>query len=153
MTQYWLMKSEPSAFSIDDLMNAANQSTSWDGVRNYQARNYMRQMCLGDKVFFYHSNTKIPGIIGIAEVCKLAHPDLSAQDTASHYHDPKSTADKPIWDMVDIQFIQKLNQLIPLNILQGDQCLQDLPLVRRGNRLSIMPITKPQWTYILSKYS
>jgi len=152
MTQYWLMKSEPSAFSIDDLMNSPNQSTSWDGVRNYQARNYMRQMGLGDKIFFYHSNTKIPGIIGIAEVCKLAHPDLSAQDIKSDYHDPKSTADKPIWDMVDIQFIQKLNQLIPLNILQADQELQDLPLVRRGNRLSIMPLTKSQWTYILSKY-
>lgn len=153
MTQYWLMKSEPSAFSIDDLIHAPNQSTSWDGVRNYQARNYMRQMAIGDKIFFYHSNTKIPGIVGIAVVTKLAHPDLSAQDPQSYYYDPKSRPDKPIWDMVEIQFIEKFNAVIPLHHLQADALLQDLPLVRRGNRLSIMPVTNAQWTHILARYS
>jgi len=149
MTQYWLMKSEPSTFSIDDLINAPNQITSWDGVRNYQARNYMRQMQIGDLVFFYHSNTKIPGIVGIAEVVKLAHPDFSAQDPLSHYYDKKSTPEKPIWDMVDIQFKQKLKATIALKTLQTDEMLQDLALVRKGNRLSIMPISHSQWLHIL----
>ncbi len=147
--QYWLMKSEPEAFSIDDLINAPNQMTHWDGVRNYQARNFMKQMQIGDKVFFYHSNCKVPGIIGIAEVCKTAYPDFTAQDRHDIHYDPKSTPEKPIWEMVDVQFKEKFSSIIPLRQLQTIPVLENMPLVRKGNRLSIMPVTPAQWNFIL----
>jgi predicted RNA-binding protein with PUA-like domain len=147
--QYWLMKSEPEAFSIDDLINAPNQITHWDGVRNYQARNFMKQMQIGDKVFFYHSNCKVPGIIGIAEVCKTAYPDFTAQDPHDIHYDPKSTPEKPIWEMVDVQFKEKFASIIPLKQLQTIPVLENMPLVRKGNRLSIMPVTPAQWNFIL----
>lgn len=146
--QYWLMKSEPLAFSIDDLIQAPHQITPWDGVRNYQARNFMKQMKLGDRVFFYHSNCKIPGIIGIAEVCKEAYPDFTAQDPKDIHYDPKSTPEKPIWEMVDIRFIKKWPQIIPLKQLQTYALLEQMPLVRKGNRLSVMPVTPEQWHFI-----
>lgn len=146
--QYWLMKSEPEAFSIDDLIQAPGQITHWDGVRNYQARNFMKQMKKGDRVFFYHSNCKIPGIIGIAEVCKEAYPDFTAQDVNDSHYDPKSTPERPIWEMVDIRFVEKFPQVIPLKHLQTCALLQDMPLVRKGNRLSVMPITEEQWHFI-----
>lgn len=147
------MKSEPEAFSIDDLMQSPYQITHWDGVRNYQARNFMKQMKMADLVFFYHSNCKVPGIVGIAEVCKEAYPDFTAQDPNDVHFDPKSTPEKPIWEMVDIRFIKKFNHTIALRHLQTIPSLQDMPLVRKGNRLSVMPVTSEQWHCICELYS
>lgn len=149
-SQYWLMKSEPSVFSIDDLRHAPQQTSPWDGVRNYQARNFMRQMQIGDLIFFYHSNCDTPGIVGIAKVSRLTYPDYTAWDDKSHYFDPKSTPDKPRWDMVDVQFIEKFKETLPLKSLYHYEALQDLPLVRKGNRLSVMPVTLAQWNFILN---
>jgi predicted RNA-binding protein with PUA-like domain len=147
---YWLMKSEPDAFGIDDLKNQKNQTEHWDGVRNYQARNFMRdQMKKGDQIFFYHSNCKQPGIVGIAKVAKEAYPDHTAFDPEAKYYDPKSDPDNPRWFMVDVKFVRKLKRTITLEELKQMPDLEDFPLVRRGNRLSIMPVTKEQWEIIL----
>lgn len=147
---YWLMKSEPNEYSIDDLANEAKGYEHWDGVRNYQARNFMRQMKVGDRVFFYHSNTKVPGIVGIAEVVRDAYPDHTQFDPENKHYDPKSPPDKPRWDMVDIKFVRKLDRIIPLTELKSRPELADMPLVRKGNRLSVMPVTPEQWHFILS---
>lgn len=149
--QYWLMKSEPDTFGIDDLAAMPNGTEHWDGVRNYQARNMMRdQMRVGDRVFFYHSNTKVPGIVGIAEVVREGYPDHTAFDPDAKYYDPKSDPDKPRWYMVDVKFVRRLKRTISLEELKGHaDALGDFPLLRRGNRLSIMPVTKEQWDYIL----
>ncbi len=150
--KYWLMKSEPDVFGIDHLMARPDQTEHWDGVRNYQARNFMRDdMKVGDQVFFYHSNTKVPGIVGIAEVVREAYPDHTQFDPDSKYHDPKSDPDDPRWVMVEIKFKRKLDRIITLRELkdQGSK-LQDFKLVQRGNRLSIMPVSKKHWDYILS---
>ncbi len=145
------MKSEPGVFSIDDLANCPNHTEHWDGVRNYQARNMMRdQMRKGDLVFFYHSSCKKTGISGIAKVVKEAYPDHTALDPDSAYFDPKSTIDNPRWFMVDIQFVEKFTHLVSLQRLKENPLLSDLPLVKRGNRLSIMPITATQWDEILT---
>lgn len=150
MTRYWLMKSEPDCFSIDDLRNAPHQTTHWDGVRNYQARNFMRnEMAVGDQVFFYHSNCNPPGIIGIAEVTSNAYPDHTAFDPDSEHPDPKSTPDKPRWYMVDIRFKEKFNQLIPLDTLRQYPELEKMPLLRKGNRLSVLPVDKGEWDFIV----
>jgi len=147
---YWLMKSEPNTFSFDDLRKARHQTTHWDGVRNYQARNMMRdQMRVGDQIFFYHSNCPQPGIVGIAEVVKEAYPDFTAFDPDSPYHDPKSTPANPRWHMVDIAYLRPLTRTITLAELKTYPELAPLPLVRRGNRLSIMPVTREQWQFIL----
>ena len=148
--QYWLMKSEPSVFSIEDLKNASKQTAPWDGVRNYQARNFMRQMQIGDLVLFYHSNCDLPGIVGIAKVSRLAYPDYTAWDPLSHYYDPKSTSDNPRWDMVDVQFVTKFEKTLSLKSLYHYPELQDLPLIRKGNRLSVMPVTASQWHFMIS---
>ena len=142
------MKSEPSAFSIDDLANAPHQTTPWDGVRNYQARNFMKHMQLGDLAYFYHSNCKVPGIVGIIEICKLAYPDFTALDKQDLHYDPKSTLEKPIWEMVEVRFKEQLPRLISLKELQTYHQHLDMPLLRKGNRLSIMPVTKEQWLFI-----
>ena len=148
---YWLMKSEPDVFGIDDLKAAPKRTEHWDGVRNYQARNMMRdEMKRGDLVFFYHSNCKTPGIVGIAKVVKEGYPDFTAFDSKSKYFDPKSTTDNPRWFMVDVKFVRKLKRTIALEELKGDRHLAGFPLIRRGNRLSIMPVTERQWHYILS---
>lgn len=148
---YWLMKSEPEAFSIDDLQRASGKSEHWDGVRNYQARNMMRdQMKKGDRVFFYHSNCAQPGIVGIMEVIREGYPDHTAFDPESRYYDPKSTIHSPRWFMVDVRYIRKLKRTIPLAELKACEELKDMPLVKPGNRLSIMPVTKTQWEFILS---
>jgi predicted RNA-binding protein with PUA-like domain len=147
---YWLMKSEPSAFSIDDLAQKPNQTEHWDGVRNYQARNMMRdQMRIGDQVFFYHSNCDTPGIVGIAQVASEAYPDFTAQDPDHKHYDPKSSPDKPIWYMVNLAFVRKLPNVISLQTLKQYPQLQELALVRRGNRLSIMPVSADEWHFIL----
>ncbi|CEK11420.1 EVE domain-containing protein [Legionella hackeliae] len=150
MTRYWLMKSEPDCFSIDDLSNAPNQTTHWDGVRNYQARNFMRNdMSIGDKVFFYHSNCNPPGIIGIAEVTSKAYPDHTALDPESEHPDPKSTPDNPRWYMVDIRFKEKFKQLIALDSLRQYPELEKMLLLRKGNRLSVLPVQKEEWNFIV----
>ncbi|RRQ23777.1 EVE domain-containing protein [Guyparkeria sp. SCN-R1] len=146
---YWLMKSEPDAFSIDDLKRVGTEP--WDGIRNYQVRNMIRdEMQPGDRAFFYHSNTKVPGIVGIMEIVSEARPDHTAFDPDEKYYDPKSDPDKPRWLLVDVKYVRHTKRVIPLTELKADPALEEMPLVRRGNRLSIMPVTKAQWEHILS---
>ncbi|MEO6799635.1 MAG: EVE domain-containing protein [Rhodanobacter sp.] len=146
---YWLMKSEPEAFSIDDLKRKKQES--WDGVRNYQARNFMRDgMRPGDKVFFYHSNCAEPGIVGIAEVATDAYPDPSQFDPKGNYFDPASSRDNPRWILVDVKFVKKFKRTITLDELKADEFLAGMPLVRKGNRLSVMPIDAAHWKHILT---
>ncbi len=146
--KYWLMKSEPNAYSIDDLER--DGSTFWDGVRNYQARNFMRdEMKIGDKIIFYHSNTEPPAAVGIAEVIKESYPDFSAFDPSDKHFDPKSSEDKPTWFMVDIKFVKKFKKIVPLKEMKENPNLQNMKLVQRGNRLSVMPITKDEFDEIV----
>jgi predicted RNA-binding protein with PUA-like domain len=148
-SHYWLMKSEPESFSIDDLKRKRQEP--WDGVRNYQARNFMRDgMREGDRIFFYHSNCATPGIVGIAEVATDAYPDPSQFDPKSKYFDPGSSRDKPRWMLVDVKFVKKLKRTISLEELKGHDALAEMPLLRKGNRLSVMPVAADAWTYILS---
>lgn len=148
---YWLMKSEPNAFSIDDLKNMPDQTEHWDGVRNYQARNMMRDdMKIGDQVFFYHSNCDVPGIVGMMEVVREGYPDHTAFDPQSKYFDPKSDPQNPRWIMVDIKYIRHTNRVISLAELKECEMLENMQLVRKGNRLSIMPISTDEWNYILT---
>lgn len=147
---YWLMKSEPDTYSIDDLASFPRKTDHWDGVRNYQARNMMRdEMKKGDLVFFYHSNCKEPGIVGIAEVVKEGYPDFTAWDPDQKYYDPKSTSDNPRWYMVDIRYKRKLKRVITLQELKNYPRLEEMPLLRKGNRLSVMPVSKKHWDFIL----
>ena len=147
---YWLMKSEPTAFGIDDLKKMPEQTEHWDGVRNYQARNMMRdQMRVGDQVFFYHSNCKVPGIVGIMEVVRESYPDHTAFDPQSKYFDPKSSPEKPRWFMVDIKYIRHTRRVIPLTELKDCEPLENMQLVRKGNRLSIIPVSADEWKIIL----
>ncbi|CAD6875910.1 EVE domain-containing protein [Methylomonas fluvii] len=147
---YWLMKSEPDTFGIDDLFNRPDQTEHWDGVRNYQARNMMRDdMKIGDQVFFYHSNCDEPGIVGIMQVVRESYPDFTAFDPDDKHFDPKSNPDKPSWYMVDVKFVRKLSRNISLRELKLKPELADLALLRRGNRLSIMPVNAEQWAFIL----
>lgn len=147
---YWLMKSEPEEFSIDDLYRRPKRTEPWDGVRNYQARNFMRDgMKRGDQVFFYHSNCEVPGIVGIARVAREAYPDHTAFDPDDPHFDPKSDPDDPRWMMVDVQYVRKLKRTIPLSELKDNRKLRDMPLVRKGNRLSVMPVTPKQWQAVL----
>ncbi len=148
---YWLVKSEPDVFSIDDLAAAPKRTEHWDGVRNYQARNFMRdQMKRGDQVLFYHSNCDTPGVVGIAEVVREGYPDHTAFDPESRYHDPKSDPENPRWYMVDVKFKRKLKRTITLAELKARTDLGDFALVRRGNRLSVMPIAREHWDIVLS---
>lgn len=144
---YWLMKSEPSVYSIDTLKDKGVDS--WDGVRNFQARNYMMQMAKGDLAFFYHSNADPMGIAGIVEVVALAHPDLTAQDAESKYYDPKATADNPIWMMVDVRFKEKFARVVTLHELKATPGLEDMMVTRKGSRLSVQPVEKKAWDIIL----
>lgn len=146
---YWLLKSEPSSFSIDDLQRAPNKTTNWDGVRNYQARNFMRdQMKRGDLAFFYQSNCDIPGIVGVVEIVREGYPDVTAFDSHHPYYDPKSDRHRPRWFMVDVRFRQKFSSVISLDSLKKKNLLSDLMILRKGNRLSITPVTKEQWDII-----
>jgi predicted RNA-binding protein with PUA-like domain len=150
---YWLMKSEPAVFGIDHLATRTDQTEPWDGVRNYQARNMMRdEMRVGDQVFFYHSNCSVPGIVGIMEVVREGHPDPTAFDPDAKYYDPKSDPENPRWYMVKVRHVRHLARTIPLSELRthADGPLEGMPLLRKGNRLSIMPVTKEQWDFILS---
>lgn len=144
---YWLMKSEPDVFSIQDLKRV--KRSGWDGVRNYQARNFMRDgMQIGDGILFYHSNAEPPGIAGLARVSKTSHPDPSQFDKKSDYYDPKATAEKPIWFMVEVEFAEEFPRLVSLDELKKEKALKDLPLVQKGTRLSVMPVTKAQYEYV-----
>ena len=144
------MKSEPTEFSIDDLENRPNKTEPWDGVRNYQARNMMRdEMKKGDLVYFYHSNCDEPGIVGIIQVTREGYPDLTAFDHNDKHYDPKSHPENPRWFHVDVKFKKKLNRTITLQELRNIKQLQNMKLLQKGNRLSIMPITKKEWDTIL----
>lgn len=146
--QYWLMKSEPDVYGFDDLMK--EKTDHWDGIRNYQARNFMRdQMHKGDLAFFYHSNCEEPGIAGIMKIHKAAYADFTAFDPKQKYYDPKSDVSKPRWYMVDVKYIRKLKRFISLRELKLHNPLQEMRLLQRGNRLSILPIQKQEWDYIL----
>ncbi len=147
---HWLMKSEPEVFGIDHLKAMPKKTEHWDGVRNYQARNMLRdQMKKGDLAFYYHSNCDEPGIVGIVKVVREGYPDRTAFDPESRHYDPKSDPDNPRWYMVDVQFQRTLKRVVTLNELKQHPQMQDCPLVRRGNRLSVMPITKAQWDCVL----
>ena len=149
---HWLLKSEPDAFSIDDLASRPKGTAHWDGIRNYQARNYMRDgMRKGDLAFFYHSSCATPAIVGICEIVSGAYPDLTAFDPGSTYFDAGSDPDHPRWLMVDVKFRRKTRRPISLEELKqhGDR-LEGFPLIRRGNRLSILPVDKAHWNLILA---
>lgn len=148
--RYWLMKTEPEDFTIDDLKAVGTEP--WDGVRNYQARNFMRDdMRVGDRIFFYRSNTRPPGIVGIAEVASESYPDPTQFDPEDAHYDPRSTPDNPRWHLVDVRYVRHTRKLITLDeIRQHADRLEGLALIRRGNRLSVMPIAPDHWEFILS---
>ena len=148
--RHWLMKSEPGDFSIDDLQRVGTEP--WTGVRNYQARNFMRQMQVGDGVLFYHSNAEVPGIYGIAEVASTPYPDPTQFKKASKYFDPKATREQPRWDLVDVKFARKLARAIPLEEIRthADALGEEFALIRKGSRLSVMPVTAAQWKLLLA---
>ena len=146
--RYWLMKSEPDEFSIDDLVRAPRKSTSWFGVRNYQARNFMRDMKLGELALFYHSSCPEPGIAGIVEIAKLAHPDVSQFDRKSPYYDAKSNRDEPRWWNVDVKLVEK-TRLVTLPERRAEPSLASMITLRKGNRLSITPVTAEEWKAVM----
>lgn len=149
--RYWLMKSEPDAFSIDDLQRVGTEP--WNGVRNYQARNFMRDgMKVGDGILFYHSNTKVPGIVGTATVASAAYPDDTQFDPTSDYHDPKASREQPRWYLVDVAFERKLAHVIALDEIKRhtDELGEGFPLTAKGNRLSVFPVTAAQWKLLLA---
>jgi predicted RNA-binding protein with PUA-like domain len=142
--RHWLMKTEPDVFGIDDL--AKKKRSGWDGVRNYQARNFMRDsMKAGDLILFYHSTCEVPGIAGIARVSREALPDPTQFDKKSEYYDPKSKAEAPTWMMVEVEFVQKFPQLLPLERLKTEKALAKMPLLQRGQRLSVQPVSPEEW--------
>lgn len=144
--KYWLMKSEPDCYSIDDLAGESNKTTHWDGVRNYQARNFMRDdMKKGDKVLFYHSNAKPPGVAGVAKVVKESYPDFTAFDARDKHYDPKSKQESPRWFMVDIKFEKKFKRIVSLDELRKVKSLDGMVLLQKGSRLSVQPVTKKQF--------
>ena len=145
---HWLTKSEPDVYSIDDLERDGREM--WDSIRNYQARNMMRDdMRIGDEIFFYHTSCKEPAIVGISKVCSTPYPDPVQFDKKSRYFDPKSTQEEPRWILVDVEFVRKLDVPITLTQLKTHEALEDMILTRRGNRLSIMPVSDEHWDYIL----
>ncbi len=152
--KYWLMKTEPNAYSIDDLAAEETKTTCWDGVRNYQARNFMRdEMQIGDKVLFYHSNAKPPGVVGVAKVVQESYPDFTAFDPKNKHYDPKSKQDSPTWYMVDIRFEQKFANPIPLDELKAIKALEGMVLLQKGSRLSVQPVSKKHFELIVKRAS
>ena len=146
--QYWLMKSEPDTYSIDDLQSFGVDH--WDGIRNYQVRNFFRdQMQVGDQAFFYHSNCKEPGIVGTMEIVSKAYPDHTAFDPSEKYFDSKSDPENPRWLMIDVRCIRHLDRMIMLAELRQQKQIADMKLLQRGNRLSVLPLSKMEWQYIL----
>jgi predicted RNA-binding protein with PUA-like domain len=143
--KYWLMKTEPESFSIADLQAAPKQTTCWDGVRNYQARNFMRAMQVGDHLLFYHSSADPPAVVGTATVVREAYPDPTAWRKGDHHFDPKASPENPIWDMVDIRFEHKFDVPLALDALRREKSLTGMELLRKGSRLSVQPVTKAQF--------
>ena len=149
--RYWLFKSEPSSYSYDDLESENNQTAEWDGVRNYQARNFMRDdMRVGDYILFYHSNAKPPGVIGTARIVRESYADDTAWDPNSRYYDPKSDPANPTWLMVDIKAERRLPRFVSLNELKANPALTDMLVTKRGQRLSIQPVTQEEWAEVLA---
>lgn len=147
--KYWLFKSEPESFSIDDLAKAPKQTASWDGVRNYRARNILRdEVQNGDELFFHHSSTNPPGIVGVCSVVKAGYPDFSALDPQSEYFDPKHSKDNPKWYTVDVMFIRKFANMISLTKLKETNGLERMMVCQRGARLSIQPVTFAEWSIV-----
>jgi len=147
--KYWLMKSEPDVFSIDDLKNQPKSTDHWDGVRNYQARNFMRdEMKKGDLILFYHSNAKEIGIVGIAEVVKEAYPDFTAFDKKSKYYDPKSNEENPRWFMVDVKYKKKFKSVLTLQEIKDHKVLSNMKVAQKGQRLSIQPVEKKHFDLV-----
>lgn len=147
--QYWLMKSEPDVFSFEDLLKAKKKTTLWDGVRNYQARNFMRdQMNVGDGILYYHSNCKVPGIGGIARVAGEAYPDPTQFDPKDGHFDPKSKKEDPRWFCVDVQAVESLPEFVSLERMKQQSKLSDMMILRRGNRLSITPVSGTEWKHV-----
>jgi predicted RNA-binding protein with PUA-like domain len=148
--RHWLMKSEPGDFSIDDLARVGTEP--WTGVRNYQARNFMRQMQVGDGVLFYHSNTEVPGVYGLGEVATTAYPDPTQFDRRSKYYDEKSTREEPRWFLVDVRYVRKLKHPVSLDAIRAKAEVlgEDFALIRKGSRLSVLPVSAAQWKTILS---
>jgi predicted RNA-binding protein with PUA-like domain len=150
---HWLLKSEPDSFSIDALKSAPKQTAAWDGVRNFQARNMLRDsMKKGDQAFFYHSSCDVPGIAGIVGIVKDGYPDETAFDPKHHHYDPDSKADAPRWYVVDVKLVRKFRRIITLDELRQHAAnkLKDFVLLRRGNRLSVMPVAKKDWEFVLT---
>lgn len=148
MPKYWLMKSEPGCFSIDDLKNLPGGTSPWDGVRNYQARNFMRdEMRKGDMVLFYHSVTD-PSVVGLAEIVRESYPDHTSWDPENSHFDPKSTPESPRWFMVDVRFITKFDRPVPLRVLKATPGLKGMELLRKGSRLSVMPVSEQEFSII-----
>ena len=149
--KYWLMKSEPTVFSVDSLAKAPKKTTAWDGVRNYQARNMMRdEMRVGDLAFFYHSSCEVPGIYGIVKVVRTGYPDPTQFDPEDHHYDPRSDPDNPRWYCVDVRLERKLKRAIPLDALRAHKALAKMQILQRGNRLSVTPVTPAEWASVLS---
>ncbi len=146
--QYWLMKSEPDVYSIDDLKR--DKRECWEGVRNFQARNFMRGMQVGDLAIFYHSNAKPPGAAGIARIARVAYPDSTQFDSSSKYYDPKSTPDKPRWSMVDVAFVEKFSRMVPLAELKSDPELEGMRVIQKGSRLSVQPVEKSHFERVIA---
>ncbi|MBI4695227.1 MAG: EVE domain-containing protein [Gammaproteobacteria bacterium] len=149
--RYWLMKSEPASFSLDTLKACPKKTTMWDGVRNYQARNFLRdEFERGDLAFFYHSSCEEPGIVGIVEVVKEAYPDPTALDPENHHYDPREKAEAPRWFVVDVKLKRALKRTIGLAELKTHEALAGMRLLATGNRLSVMPVSAEEWRYILA---
>jgi len=149
MTRYWLLKSEPTSFNINDLIARPQQEEPWNGVRNYQARNFLQTMQCGDLAFFYHSSCQSPGIVGTVKIVKRAYPDKSAFDPLDPHYDPTSNIDKPRWFCVDVKLLNKFTHMITLAVLRNQPALSSMCLLQRGSRLSVMPITPDEWVTIM----
>lgn len=148
--KYWLMKSEPDVFSFEDLKKRPKKTEPWNGVRNYQARNFMRdEMSPGDLILFYHSSCEVPGVAGIAKVASSAYPDSTQFDSKSEYFDPKASKESPRWFLVDVMFEKDLKTFVSLEELKKHQSLQGMRLLQKGNRLSILPVTKDEFEFIV----
>ena len=146
---YWLMKTEPDCFGIEHLKARPKRTAHWDGVRNFQARNFLRAMRVGDQAFFYHSSCAQPGIAGIVKILRVAYPDHTAWDPDNEHFDPKSSPDKPIWYMVDVKLAREFKHPILLSTIKANPALKEMRLVQRGSRLSVMPVAEKEWKTIL----
>ncbi|NTV48977.1 MAG: EVE domain-containing protein [Geobacteraceae bacterium] len=146
---YWLFKTEPGCFSFDDLKNCPDMTESWDGVRNFQARNFLRDAIkIGDQILFYHSNIPEPAVVGLAEIVRTGYPDTTALNPNGEHYDPKASSEKPIWYMVDVRYVKALQKIVTLECIKQNPLLADMPLVKRS-RLSIQPVTEDEWQIIL----